>query len=75
MPSFDPPVAWTQALDLALTRLDGASFKTKGRIVAALIDTITHDGTVTMSEAELLRAVCACLHVPLPPLLPVTNVK
>lgn len=75
MPSFDPPVAWTQALDLALTRLDGASFKNKRRIVAALIDTITHDGTVTMSEAELLRAVCACLHVPLPPLLPVTNVK
>jgi len=28
---------------------------------------MSHDGKVTMSEAELLRAVCNILHCPLPP--------
>ena len=30
--------------------------------------TIAHDGRMTVSESELLRAICAVLHCPLPPL-------
>ena len=36
-------------------------------LVKALTATISHDAKVTVSEAELLRAVCAILHCPLPP--------
>ena len=35
----------------------------------ALVRVISADGLVTLAEAELLRAVCAALHCPLPPLL------
>jgi hypothetical protein len=34
-----------------------------------MVKTIDHDHKVTVGEAELLRAVCGCLHCPLPPLL------
>jgi hypothetical protein len=30
---------------------------------------VLDDGTVTTAEAELLRAACALMHVPLPALL------
>jgi hypothetical protein len=29
---------------------------------------VTHDGKLSIEEAELLRTVCAVLHCPLPPL-------
>ena len=37
----------------------------------ALGRTVAHDGKVTVLEAEILRAVCAAVHCPLPPLLAV----
>jgi len=39
----------------------------KEELVKALTVTMSHDGKVTVSEAELLRAVCIILHCPLPP--------
>jgi len=40
----------------------------KKSLLQAVSNTITHDGKLTLSEAELLRAICASLDCPLPPL-------
>jgi hypothetical protein len=40
----------------------------KKSLLQAVSNTITHDGQLTLSEAELLRAICASLDCPLPPL-------
>jgi Zn-dependent protease with chaperone function len=57
----------TEALDI-LGQINSA-----GRLsmLQAVTATIVHDGEVTATEAELLRAVCASLDCPLPPLLSV----
>lgn len=59
-----------QRVDDALQRLDALAPLAKQELVAALAETATHDGLVTLYEAELLRALCAALHCPLPPLRP-----
>jgi hypothetical protein len=55
----------TQALD-TLEKLNPAGRKS---LVAAVSRTIAHDGQLTVREAELLRAICASLDCPLPPIL------
>jgi len=55
-------------LDAALVRLDALKPRDKSRLVQGLVATIAFDGTVTLEEGELLRAVCDTLHVPMPPL-------
>lgn len=52
----------------ALDRLEGLSQVHKRALVAALVATASHDGTVSMVEAEMLRALCAAMHIPVPPL-------
>ncbi|MDT8386519.1 MAG: M48 family metallopeptidase [Thiogranum sp.] len=69
-PPYQAPGQWTQQLDQALSQLDNLSMLLKEELIKALSGTISHDGKVTLSEAELLRAICAILHCPLPPLLP-----
>ncbi len=66
------PVDWPQALDAALSRLDGLQPLGKQMLLEALVKTLAHDGRVTVGEAELLRVVCASLHCPLPPALGTT---
>lgn len=66
-PAYNPPREWTLRLDQALDKLDKLPPMIKEELVKALTVTISHDGKVTMSEAELLRAVCIILHCPLPP--------
>jgi hypothetical protein len=58
------------ALDEALGRLGAANFRFKGKLVEACVAAIAADATVTVNEAELLRAVGARLDCPVPPLLP-----
>lgn len=65
---FRRPPGWPAALDRALRCLDGLDAAGKARLVEALAATVVHDGEVTVAEAELLRAICASLHCPLPPL-------
>ncbi|GIK35402.1 MAG: hypothetical protein AMXMBFR45_05070 [Gammaproteobacteria bacterium] len=67
-PPFRPRPGWAAALDRALRCLDGLAPMDKARVVEALGATIVHDGRVSLAEAELLRAICAALHCPLPPL-------
>ena len=68
-PAYAPPPAWPVALDQALSRLDRLLPAAKEQLVEALVKTISHDQRLTVEEAELLRAICAALHCPLPPLL------
>jgi Zn-dependent protease with chaperone function len=68
-PSFVSLAHWAQPLDLALSRLDQLAPIMKEQLVEALVKTVTHDQKLTLGEAELLRAVCATVHCPLPPLV------
>src|SRR5690606_18257045 len=56
-------------LDAALDRLTRASLPIKKRLIDAAAHVIAADGTVRETEAELLRAVCAALDCPMPPLV------
>jgi Zn-dependent protease with chaperone function len=67
---FEQINRWSAQLDMALTKLDRLNPLAKEKLVQALVKTIAHDMQLTVSEAELLRAICATLHCPLPPLWP-----
>jgi Zn-dependent protease with chaperone function len=69
-PDYRPPENWVKALDAALGRLDALALPVKQELIQGIVVTIAYDGTVTVAEAELLRAICGCLHVPLPPIQP-----
>ena len=66
-PDYQAPQQWVRQMDAALDTLDRLPAIAKEELVKALTTTISHDATVTVSEAELLRAVCTILHCPLPP--------
>lgn len=68
-PAYSMPAHWSRLLDLALSRLDRLAPVAKEQLIEALMRTIAHDAQLTVGEAELLRAVCASVHCPLPPLL------
>jgi hypothetical protein len=52
-----------------LQTLAQAAPSLKGQVVAACAACIDADKQVTVREAELLRAVCAALDCPMPPLV------
>jgi hypothetical protein len=56
------------AFDAALAELAQASPKLKRDLIAAVTACIAADGKITLKEGELLRAVCAALACPVPPL-------
>ena len=58
-----------EALDVSLATLEEATPKVKRRVLRAAVECITADRTVTVTEAELLRAISASLGCPMPPLL------
>jgi hypothetical protein len=72
LPGLPPPMLdpghWPPKLDVALSRLDRLRPEAKEQLVAGLVTAISHDGRMTVPESELLRAICAVLHCPLPPL-------
>ena len=64
------------ALDRTVEKLDQAldilgKINSAGRrsMIEAVTAAIAHDGRLTVTEAELLRAVCASLDCPLPPII------
>jgi hypothetical protein len=67
-PAFERMMNWPQRLDVALNRIDRLQPAGKELLVQALVRTISHDLRMTVAESELLRAVCAAIHCPLPPL-------
>lgn len=60
------PTDWVATLDTALQQLDALKNKEKERLITALMETILTDTQVTTEELELLRAIGAALHIPLP---------
>jgi Zn-dependent protease with chaperone function len=61
---------WPRRLAASLGRLEKLQPFAKKAVIEGLVKTIAHDDLLNISEAELLRTVCAALHCPLPPLLP-----
>jgi len=74
LPMRRPPYVeiadWPQRLTASLRRLEKLQPFAKKAVIEGLVKTIAHDDLLSISEAELLRTVCAALHCPLPPLLP-----
>ena len=62
---------WPRQLSAALPRLEQLHPFAKKALIEGLVKTIANDEVLMEEEAELLRTVCALLHCPLPPLLPV----
>jgi Zn-dependent protease with chaperone function len=56
-------------LDRSLDVLGGLNGKGRRAMLEAITIVAAYDGEITIAEAELIRAVCASLDVPLPPLL------
>jgi len=56
------------ALDESLQRLSNAKLDTKRKLVDACVACVAADGQTTVEEAELLRAVCASIGAPMPPI-------
>jgi hypothetical protein len=70
-PPYSPAADWAQKLSAALPRLEQLHPFAKKALIEGLVKTIANDEVLMEEEAELLRTVCALLHCPLPPLLPV----
>jgi len=66
---YAPPGDFALVLDRALPKLDLLAPLGKELLIKGLTRAIGADGKVAVSEAELLRTVCAALHCPLPPQL------
>jgi len=57
------------AVKAALARLNQLAPMQKPRLVKALVQCALADGTLSVTDAELLRAICSTLDSPLPPFL------
>lgn len=57
-----------EALDQALDRLAAASLPIKKRLLVAAAHVIGSDGTITVEEGELYRAIAVTIDCPIPPL-------
>jgi hypothetical protein len=66
---YAPPAKLHEALDDIWPKLDHLDPMGKELLIEGLVAAISHDGQVSVAEAELLRTVCASLHCPLPPML------
>jgi hypothetical protein len=68
VPAMPARGSWRQ-LDACWPALDGLARLEKRLLVEAMVFTVLDDGKLTTQEAELLRAACALVHVPLPALI------
>ena len=66
---YAPPANGVLALDAVWAPLDALDPLAKQAMVEAITAAVSHDGRVSVAEAELLRTICAALHCPLPPML------
>ena len=68
VPAMATGGTWRQ-LDACWPVLDGLARFEKRMLVEAMVLAVLDDGKLTTREAELLRAACALVHVPLPALI------
>lgn len=69
-PGYGVIEEWVPLFDRALDDLRGLQVMAKQLVIEGLVRTIAHDEWLAAEEAELLRAICAVLECPLPPVLP-----
>lgn len=70
-PRLPPRSACTlDALDAAIKQLARLRPTDRDRVVAGAVECVASDEVVTVTEAEVLRAVIALLGAPMPPILP-----
>jgi Zn-dependent protease with chaperone function len=69
-PAYNVIESWVPAFDEALERLAELQVAAKQLLIEGLVRTIAHDELLAPEEAELLRAICAVLECPMPPVLP-----
>jgi len=67
--AFVPDASDLIQLDAALDKLASSSGPIKQRTLLASAHVVSANGSVSIAETELLRAIAAALDVPLPPLL------
>lgn len=68
MPDMPAGGSWRR-LDACWPALDGLDRLEKRLLVEAMVVAVLDDGKLTTQEAELLRAACALVRVPLPALV------
>ncbi len=68
-PAYQSMDDWARRLSDALPRLEELHPFAKKVVIDGLVKTIVSDDLMTVEEAELLRAVCALMHCPLPVLV------
>lgn len=66
---LDTPAISLVDVKAALARLNQLAPMQKPRLVKALVQCALADGKLTLTDAELLRAICSTLDSPLPPFL------
>jgi hypothetical protein len=66
---YQPRAEGVRALDAVWPALDALDPLATQALVEGLTAAISHDGRITVAEAELLRTICGVLHCPLPPML------
>ncbi len=71
-PEFESIENWPEVADDALNLVDGLRPMFKEAVISAFLATIVHDGKIVREEVELVRAFCASIHVPMPPVISVT---
>jgi acyl dehydratase len=69
-PAYNIIESWVPVFDDALERLAELQVTAKQLLIEGLVRTIAHDELLAPEEAELLRAICAVLECPMPPVLP-----
>lgn len=67
-PLMNAPDLGSPTLIKALKKLDQLRPEDKEKFIHAMLTVAFYDRRVNVSELELIRAVCATLHVPLPPM-------
>ena len=60
---------WVKQADAALLQLRDCTPRARQKLIQALMGIALHDGHISHPESELLRAFCALLDCPLPPVL------
>ena len=68
-PQYQHMNDWPERLSAALPRLESLHPFAKKAVIEALVKAIVSDDVMTVEESELLRAVCALMHCPLPMLV------
>ncbi|MFK8031264.1 MAG: M48 family metallopeptidase [Gammaproteobacteria bacterium] len=63
---FRYPENWYDDMDEALEKLNELRLDQKKALVLSLSEIVTNDGVVVSEEHEMMRAICASIHVPLP---------